>query len=100
VAATVALELLLRRLAVIDEGIAVALPVLGDQDLHVIGAVAPLGLAVVNHRVIERADMPAGLPRAGVLDDRRVEADDLHRAPVGPERGALDHVAPPPVADV
>ena len=44
--------------------------------------------------------MAARLPGPGVLDDRRVDADDRERSAVRADRRALDHVAPPGVAQV
>ena len=74
-----------------------------DDDLRTLDVVRPvplLGLPAVHHRVVEPADVPAGDPRLGVLDDGRIQADDLEGVAVGADGGALDHRAPPVVADV
>ena len=54
-------------------------------DQHV-GAVTLLRILVVDQRVVERPDMARSLPRAGMHEDRRIEADDVlmkthHRIP-------------------
>ena len=53
--------------------------------VEMIGAVAGLALAAVDHRVVEPPDVSRRFPRPRVLDDRRVEADDRQRPAVGPD---------------
>src|SRR6185295_4710341 len=75
------------------------------RDVHadVIEAVARLGLAAVDHRIVEGLGVAAGDPNIGVLDDAGVEADDVDRVTVGALRAAArihHHVVPPAIAQV
>ena len=63
-----------------------------SRTFEVILAEAPLARAAVHHRVVEVLHMPAGLPDARRLNDRRVDAHHI---------AALAHHRPPPgVLDV
>ena len=58
----------------------------------VVGAKAQLAGAAVDHRVGEAGEVPRRLPDPRVLDDRRVDRDDVV--------AVLEHRAPPLVLDV
>ncbi len=60
-------------------------------DQHV-GTVTLLRIAVVDKRIVERADMSRSLPRAGVHEDRSVETHDV--------LVQLDHRIPPVALDI
>ena len=60
--------------------------------VEVVGAEALLARAAVDERVGEAGEVAAGLPHARVLEDRRVERDDVV--------ALLEHRAPPLVLDV
>ena len=60
-------------------------------DEHV-GAVALLRVAVVDERVVEGAQVTRSLPRFGVHENRRVDADDV--------LVELDHRVPPVAFDI
>ena len=70
----------------------------------VIRTKARIAELAIHHRIIEPLNMPRRFPRLGVLNDRRVEADDGQRLAVrhfrGPDGWALDQLFPPVVADV
>ena len=70
--------------------------------VEVVGAEALLARAAVDERVGEAGEVAGGLPRARVLDDRRVERDDVvavadHRLPPGVDDVALEQDAVVPV---
>ena len=67
-------------------------PAAALESLEVVGAEALLAGAAVDQRVGEAGEVAAGLPRARVLDDRRVERDDVV--------AVLDHRLPPLRDDV
>ena len=62
------------------------------EDENLVGAVATLGFAAVEHRVFKVADMAGSFPDFGVHDDGAVEADDVF--------AALDGGFPPAFFDV
>ena len=72
----------------------------GPPDQDVVRAVAPLGGPAVHHGVREAAHMTAGHPGLGVLNNGRIDADDVEHVSIGADRGTLHHVAPPTIAQV
>ena len=62
------------------------------QVAEVVGAEALLAVPAVDERVGEAGEVAAGLPHARVLEDRRVQGDDVV--------ALLEHRAPPLVLDV
>jgi hypothetical protein len=58
----------------------------------VVGTKAQLARAAVDHRIAEAREVPRRLPDPRVLDDRRVDRDDVV--------AILKHRAPPLVLDV
>ena len=62
------------------------------ERVEMVGAEALLAGAAVDERIGEAREVPGGLPRARVLEDRRVQRDDVV--------ALLEHRAPPRALDV
>ena len=63
-----------------------------NEDVNLVGAVALLGFAAIDHRVAEPADVSRRFPDLGIHDDRAIETDHV-----------VSHhhvIAPPCVLDV
>ena len=74
--------------------------ILRNHDKKVICPVAFLGFPAIDHWIAKSADMAGGDPDLRVLNDGRIDADDLHRAAVRADGGRDDHILPPAVAQV